>query len=702
MNKKVFFTVLGTIVVLLSAVAVVFSTHNASRREDPVEKAINSDVVYSEEGYILYPSEDGSYYIFSGVSDFEGTELIIPAYYNGLPIKKLESGAINAAHGGKVKRVIIPDTVDEIMIRLYPDILDQYPIEFNEYENGYYLGSDENPFHALMLYSADEGTHALLHKDTKVIASGAFMDCNQIDSVTLPEGLLSIGTQAFLRCISLKQVTVPDSVTYVGDYTFSQCHSLENAVLGSGITELVYRMFAECYSLKTLEIRGKITKIAKQALKSCNSLISFEIPASVTEIGNSAFEDCAGLYNVTVHKGILSLGGGVFPKSIKYNEYKGGLYIGNDANPYLYLVSTTDLQSENFVVHKDTFSIAEQLLNLNRNIKTLAVDEESGRYLRSEGNCIIRKEDKVLLCGISNSVIPSKGVTEIAPYAFAYTSIESAVIPNSVKKIGTRAFAYCSSLSSVSFGKNVEEIGEAAFITCDSLESISLPAGLYEIPNVCFYRCTALREINISEKTEVIGENVFFKCSSLQSITLPGVKVIGNEAFSDCKMLEKVSVSKDLGYIGDNSFADCSALKDIVLPYGVRYIGYHAFYNCDSLKFLNIPKSIEKFKGGVFHHCNSLEYAVIPEGVTDLSRIEFECCTSLKRVSLPSTLKSIVYAAFAVCESLEEIVYNGTVDEWNSIEKAEKWYIEAPAFRVICTDGEVEYPANESKYTGSW
>jgi len=703
MKKKVLFAVLGIIIVLLSVFAVIYFTRDASRRDDPVEEAMKSIAVYTEEGFHLYLSEDGSYYTFGNIGDFNGTELVIPAYYNGIPIKKLSSSTFIGTNRDQIKTVSIPETVEEIAVHIYSDIKDRYPMTFNEYNNGYYLGNAENPFYAFMFYSNDIGTKAVLHKDTKVIANYAFANCEHVTSVTLPEGLKSIGARAFGKCKGLITVTIPDSVTFIGDSLFSKCEKLEKVTVGSGVSEICDYMFKDCGSLKTVEIKGNITRIGNQAFYSCLSITNFEIPASVTEIDSQAFEHC-DLKKITAHKGILNIGRDAFPKYADYNEYRGGLYLGDSQNPYMYLVGIENEEAESLVLHRDTYSVAQKFIPEMNTLKSLSIDGGKGRYLQIEGNCIIRKEDKTLLCGIGTSIIPSSGIAEIAPYAFyRCDTLKSVILPKSLKKIGNRAFSFCKSLSSVEFGKNVEEIGEAAFSGCESLDNLVLPKSLIAIPDDCFNGCTSLIKISIHENTEVIGKNAFVSCTALTAISLPGVKVIRNFAFMDCKALEKVSFSKELGYIGVAAFCGCTALKDIVLPYGLRYIGSSAFENCDSIKYLNIPKSVEIFGSSVYAHCNSLEYAIIPEGVESLSAREFEICTSLKKISLPSTLKEISsHAVLGPCESLEEIVYNGTVDEWKAIEKSDSWCIATPAFRIVCTDGEIELPANESDYVGSW
>ena len=697
MKKKVLFAILGAVIILLSVFAVIYFICNASRPADPVQEAMKRIVIYTDEGFQLELSDDGSYYTLEIKTVLEETDLVIPAYYNGIPIKKffpMPEALTN------VETLSIPETVEQITI--YRGNIDN--LKLNEFQNGYYLGIEGNPFYALIYYSYENGSQAVLHRDTKIINGNAFNKCKNVISIALPEGLRSIGSGAFSQCSSLTHIEIPDSVTFVGSSVFKNCDNLESAVLGLGITEITNSMFNHCSSLKTIDIKGKVTAIRDHAFNGCSSLNSFEIPRSVTEIGSCAFVSTA-LENVTLHKGIRNISFYAFHETnetLNYNEYRNGLYLGDNQNPYMYLINIAAEEPSELVIHPDTYFVVPMLVSKIKSLKSLSVEGDEGRYLRSEGNCIIRKEDKTLLCGIGTSVIPSKGVKEIFEYAFFESDIESVVIPDSVKKIGYGAFGKCQALSSVEIGRNVREMGDSAFSQCIKLERISLPESLIEIPDYCFSECFLLSEISITEKTEIVGHSAFSRCIALQSISLPGVKVIHNNAFISCDILEKVNLSSELVFIGDNAFQDLDMLKGIILPYGIRHIGSEAFAYCNSLKYVNIPKSIESFGTRVYMGCTSLESAIVPEGAKELAVIEFEQCSSLKKIFLPSTLKKINVDAVYRCDTIEQIVYNGTVEQWNAIEKSESWYRDVPTFRVICTDGEVELPANESDYVGSW
>ncbi len=695
MKKKIIFAVLGTIIILLSVLTVIFFIKDASRRADPVEEAMKSLAVYTEEGFELTYNEDGNYYTFSSTGHFDGTDLVIPAYYNGIPIKKFTYRYMDELEN--IKSISIPDTIEEITLHQ----TDAPNLKFNKYENGFYVGNDKNPYYALVEYNEDVSGNAVVHNNTKVIGNYAFRRCQHLTSVTMPEGLKSIGYSAFSRSESLTSVVIPDSVAHIGNNLFNKCEKLESVVLGAGITELSDNMFIYCRALRSVEIKGKITRIGDGAFHYCESLYSFEVPGSVTEIDAFAFSGCTSLRYITMHKGIEIISEYAdFPELAFYNEHLGGLYLGDDQNPYLYFVGLKNEETESLVLHPNTYSVIQGLIPKTNTLTSLTVDGGEGKYLYSDGNCIIKKEDKVLLCGIGTSVIPSNGIEEIASYAFSNCNgLKSIIIPDSVTKIGRSGFYNCKSLVSVELGKNITEMGNQAFMNCYSLESISIPESLREIPGGCFGNCRSLREITMTDKTEVIGVNAFACCDLLVSVALPGVKVIENGAFVSCEVLEKISLSDKLGYIGSWAFEGCTVLKNILLPRGLRHIGDSAFKECRALTYINIPSSVETFGKAVYKNCSSLESAVIPASREDLYLDEFALCTSLKKIYLPSTLKQISgYGVIGSCESLEEIIFSGTVEQWNSLEKNDEWNVGAPAFKIICTDGEVEYSADERHY----
>ena len=132
--------------------------------------------------------------------------------------------------------------------------------------------------------------------------------------------------------------------------------------------------------------------------------------------------------------------------------------------------------------------------------------------------------------------------------------METLKIPDSVEKIGSYAFAYCTNLKKVEMADHVRSIGCRAFEGCENLQKLRLSNGLTEIEEYAFFMCDSLRTVYIPEGVTRIGTGAFLYCDSLKTVTLPkSMKSIGDEAFRE------------------------TALEDVFVPDGVTEIGQRAF-----------------------------------------------------------------------------------------------------------------------------
>ncbi|MDY4584799.1 MAG: leucine-rich repeat protein, partial [Candidatus Onthomorpha sp.] len=84
--------------------------------------------------------------------------------------------------------------------------------------------------------------------------------------------------------------------------------------------------------------------------------------------------------------------------------------------------------------------------------------------------------------------------------------------------IGYGAFAYCSSLTSVTIPNSVTEIDDYAFYDCSSLTSVTIPNSVTEIDDYAFYDCSSLSSITIGNSVTSIGNSAFSGCNNLTSI----------------------------------------------------------------------------------------------------------------------------------------------------------------------------------------
>lgn len=192
---------------------------------------------------------------------------------------------------------------------------------------------------------------------------------------------------------------------------------------------------------------------------------------------------------------------------------------------------------------------------------------------------------------------------------FENTEVESVVIPETVIKIGNRAFLNCTSLTTVDITKaaNLKTIGSTAFKNCNKLEK--------------FYA---------KDKLELIDAQAFDGCTSLKEVILPNtVTAIKKSTFRDCTALERINLSSSLVDIEDCAFQNCSSLKTITIPSKVRMINFEgaAFQGNTSLETIIFEDGREEIAGYMCFAIGKSVEIVIPASVKKFSFMTFNIIT---------------------------------------------------------------------------
>ena len=158
-----------------------------------------------------------------------------------------------------------------------------------------------------------------------------------LESVTLPDGILQIGTMSFMGCQNLKSINLPDSIEAINEAALGICKSLSEIHIPSGIKVISKNAFMNCglkaveipenvqviedgafwynQSLESVSIHKGVLNIGDRAFGSCKSLNSLIIPEGVENISDHAFES-SGLKEVTLPRSVTSIGNDAF----SYNE----------------------------------------------------------------------------------------------------------------------------------------------------------------------------------------------------------------------------------------------------------------------------------------------------------------------------------------------------------------------------------------------
>jgi hypothetical protein len=144
------------------------------------------------------------------------------------------------------------------------------------------------------------------------IGNNAFAGCSSLTGILLPNSVTTIGSNAFEGCTGFKSFRIPSNVTTLGDGVFSGCSSLMSVNIPDGVTSIGSDTFKNCKELVTVTVPNSATAIGNNAFKGCSSLAMISLPDSVTKIGNNAFADCVSLSSITMPKAVTSVGDNAF------------------------------------------------------------------------------------------------------------------------------------------------------------------------------------------------------------------------------------------------------------------------------------------------------------------------------------------------------------------------------------------------------
>ena len=149
--------------------------------------------------------------------------------------------------------IVVPDSVTSIGKDAFSGCKN---LQYNKYDNAYYLGSYNNPYIVLVKAKSQDITSCTIHEDTKYIYSSAFANCDSLISIEAHDSVAVIDESAFYDCDSLVDVKIGDNVTLIGSYAFYGCDSITSVSVGDGVTMIGSYAFFSCSSLASIKYCG--------------------------------------------------------------------------------------------------------------------------------------------------------------------------------------------------------------------------------------------------------------------------------------------------------------------------------------------------------------------------------------------------------------------------------------------------------------
>ena len=260
----------------------------------------NNDMLIEKSTMTLlqYTGKGGDYEVFWGIKKigagaFEGKSLKSVKIPNS--VTDIGDFAFRSIRG--LKSVTLPDSVTSIGFQqFYGDSqLQSITLPAGLKELGYgpfgwctglksIEVSPENPYFEMK-------DNMLIEKATQKLVY--YLDVTK-GTLEIPDGIREIETNAFENNKGLKEIIVPNSVTKISD-AFIGCQNLTKVTLPEGLAEIGYYTFGRCAKLESLVIPDGVSYIGSYAFEDCKNLKELVIPASVTNIVDTAFNGCQKL-----------------------------------------------------------------------------------------------------------------------------------------------------------------------------------------------------------------------------------------------------------------------------------------------------------------------------------------------------------------------------------------------------------------------
>lgn len=491
-------------------------------------------------------------------------------------------------------------------------------------------------------YEIIEGT------DTCIIVNIGTCEDDELVVGDYINGYKVVGIKSLSDFAGYSKVTILQTVTDIGDKAFYKVLSLKDVVMANSVTSMGSMAFSYCDSLESINISNKITYIPENAFYYCTSLKSIDL-SSVTFIDVGAFENCDSLETVYLGKGLneINLGAFSYSEKLKSIIYAGTsddwnkIKKGNEI--FLYC-------SEDLVLYctDGEYKIDDEGTILYKNYS----DGSYGLEYTVFHDGVTCSITGIGTCTDTDIYIPSKigeyTVTSIGNFVFSNNpNIVSVTIADGVQEIGIRAFAGCENLTTVSFGTSVSTIGVEAFYNCKSLERIYFDGST-----------TKWNSIQKGNKCFGLIEDVILICDN-------NYVVISESG----KFVKYDNSTEGLKYVVNKDNKTCTitgigaaTTKHIVIGrhidgYKVTAIGDGAF-NYAGIRSISIEKYVTSIG----------DYALAGNEIAQLS--------------LSGSINHIGEGFVFECSDLKNIIYDGSADSWQAINKADGWDKGASEFTI--------------------
>ena len=156
----------------------------------------------------------------------------------------------------------MPDNVTTIGVYAFHNC---NKLQYNEYDNAFYLGNDSNAFVVLIKAISTDIVTCNIHENVRVIYGLAFKGCSELTSIIIPSSVISIGDEAFYGCKKFTSLTISNGVVSIGNSAFCECYGLTSVTISNSVILIELHAFRYCVNLTSIIFNG--TKAQWNALR---------------------------------------------------------------------------------------------------------------------------------------------------------------------------------------------------------------------------------------------------------------------------------------------------------------------------------------------------------------------------------------------------------------------------------------------------
>ncbi len=537
------------------------------------------------------------------------------------------------------------------------------------------------------------------------LEEGAFNKCENLKSITVPEGVTRIEKELFYNCSNLKSVKLPESISFIGYYAFGECTNLTSVNIPENVKEMDQGVFFACESLKNIQLPTNLKCIPIRTFLACKNLEEIEIPESVVEIGMCAFYNCDKIKKIIIPQNVKIINEDAFGdcnlvEEISVSEENSVYDSRGNCNAIIETETNFLVRGcKNTVIPEDISSIGFYAFNgcdgLTSifipkgvtfissivdcpDLESIKVAEDNPIYdSRNNCNAIIKTDTGRMVVGCKNTIVPD-GITQIEGSAFeGCRDIEGIILPSSVTSIGMYAFADCTKLQSITISKNMQTIETHAFLRCVNLKDIYYGGSptqwetLVAKGDIFYYydEANEYRDILYTLHCETqeeppapIPSIVPSAAPSAAPSTKPSAEPTPSAQPS---AMPSVNPGASVGTVLKEKSGRTYKVTEVSDGNSKPKVTITAFSKKDKkAKKVTIPKTITIDKvtyevtqvaPKAFKNSKKLEKVVIPDTIIILGDSSFEGCKKLKSITIGKNVISIGKNAFKNCKNLKKI-----------------------------------------------